>query len=51
MESPKDLKLQLDGKEDAKKFFYVYQNVRMKSKTDEEKAARLVAHLNAEAVK
>ncbi len=46
---PRDLKFQCDGKEDAKKFFYVYENVLMKGKTDEEKADRLLAHLNAEA--
>ncbi len=49
MESSSDLKFQFEGKEDAKKFFYVYENVLMKGKTDEEKAYMLVAHLNAEA--
>ncbi len=49
MESPSNLKFQFDGKEDAKKFFYVYENVLIMGKTDEEKEDRLVAHLNAEA--
>ncbi len=49
MESPRDLKFQFDGKEDPKKFFCIHDNVQMKGKMDEEKADRLVAHLNAEA--
>ncbi len=49
MESLSDLKFHLDGKEDAKKLFYMYENVLMKGRTDEEKANRLVTHLNAEA--
>ena len=49
MESPSDLLHQFNGKEDAKKFCYVYENVQVSGKTDGEKAKRLVAHLNAEA--
>ncbi len=49
MESPSDLKFQFDGEKDAKRFFYVYENVLMKGRKDEEKADRLVAHLNTEA--
>ncbi len=47
MESPSDFKFQLDVRKDPKNFFYVYEIV--KGKTDEGKADRLVAHLNAEA--
>ena len=49
MESSSDLKFQFDGNEDANKFFYVYENVLTDAKTDEEKADRLAAQLNAEA--
>ncbi len=38
-----------DVKEDAKKFFYVYENVVMKEKTEEEKADKMVAFLKADA--
>ena len=44
MASPSDLKYHFSGKEDAKKFFYVYENVVMKNKTEEEKADSLVAY-------
>ncbi len=51
MESSSDLKFQFDGRENAEKLFYLYENVLTKSTRVEEKADRLVAHLNAEAVK
>ena len=34
MASSSELKYDFDGKEDAKKFFYVYENVVMKNKTE-----------------
>ncbi len=37
-----------DGKENAKKFFYVYENVVMKGKTEKEKGDMLVAFLEAD---
>ena len=37
-----------DGNEDAKKFFYVYENMMMKRKTDGKKANKLVAFLKAD---
>ncbi len=49
MEVPGELKCVFDGKEDAKEFFYVYQNVVMKGKAEEEKADKLVAFLKADA--
>ena len=47
--SPRELKYHFSGKEDAKKFFYVYENVDMKTKTEAEKADSLVAYLDGEA--
>ncbi len=38
-----------DCKEDAKKFFYVDENVVMKGKNEEEKAYKLVSFLKADA--
>ncbi len=38
-----------DGKEDAKKFLYVYENVVKKGKTEDEKADKLVDFLKADA--
>ena len=40
MGSPSELKYHFVCKEDARKFFYVYENVVMKNKTEEEKADR-----------
>ncbi len=37
--------LQFDGKEDSKRFSHVYEEVLMSGKKDEEKAARVLAHL------
>ncbi len=48
MEVPGEFKCVFDGKEGAKKFFYVYENVMMKGKTEEEKADKLVAFLKAD---
>ena len=47
--SPSGLKFLFNGKEDAKKFFYVCENVVMKTKTEEEKADSLVVYLDGEA--
>ena len=47
--STSELKYHFSRKEDAKKFFYVYENVVMKTKTEEEKAYSLVAYLDGEA--
>ena len=44
MVPPSELKYHFNGKKDAKKFFYVSENVVMKSKTEEEKADSLVAY-------
>ena len=49
MTSPSELKYHFNGKEDAKKFFYLYENVVMKNKTEEKKADSLVAYLDGEA--
>ena len=49
MASPRELKYHFSGKEDAKKFFYVYESVGMKTKIEEEKADILVAYLDGEA--
>ena len=49
MASPSELKYHFNGKEDAKKLFYVYENVVMKNKTEEEKSDSLVAYLDGEA--
>ena len=49
MASFSELKYHLNGKEDAKKFFYVYKNVVMKNKTEKEEADILVAYLDGEA--
>ena len=46
MASLSELKYHFSGKEDAKKFFYVYENVVMKTKTEEEEADSLVAYLD-----
>ena len=48
MASPSELKYHSNGKEDAKKFFYVFENVGMKNKTEEQKADSLVAYLDGE---
>ncbi len=48
MEVPGELKCVFDGKEDAKKFFYVYKNVVMKGKAEEKKDEKLVAFLKAD---
>ena len=50
MASYSELKYHFSGKEDAKNFFYVFENVVMKNKTEEEKADRLVAYLDGEAI-
>ena len=49
MASPSELKYHFNGKEDAKKFFYVYENVIMKNKIEEERADSLVACLDVKA--
>ena len=49
MASPSEPKYHFNGKEDAKKFFYAYENVVMKTKAEEEKADSLVAYLDGEA--
>ena len=49
MASPNELKYHLSRKEDAKKFFYVHENVVMKNKSEEEKADILGAYLDREA--
>ncbi len=49
MEVPDELKCVFDGKEDAKNFFYVYENVVMKGKTEGENAGKLVTFLKADA--
>ena len=49
MASPSELKYHFNGKKDAKNFFYVYEKVIMKTKTEEEKAYSPVAYLDGEA--
>ena len=49
MASLSELKYHFNGKENTKKFSYVYENVVMKTKTDEERADSLVAYLDGEA--
>ena len=48
MASSSELKCHFSGKEDPKKFFYVYENVVMKTKAEEEKADSLVPYLDVE---
>ena len=48
MASPSELKYHFNGKEDAQKFFYAFENFFMKNKTEEEKADSLVAYLDGE---
>lgn len=50
MDVPGALRMQFDGKEGVKKFFYVYENLVMKDKTEKEKADKLVAELNGDAL-
>ena len=47
--SPGEFKYHFSGKEDMKKFFYVYENLDMKNKSEEETADNLVAYLDGEA--
>ena len=47
--SPSEMKYHFNGKKDAKKFFCVYENIVMKTITEEEKADSLVAYLDGEA--
>ena len=49
MASLSQLKYHFNAKENTKRFFNVYENVVMKTKTDEEKANSLVAYLYGEA--
>ena len=49
MASPSELKYHFNVKEDAKKFFYVHENVVLKNKIEKEKADSLVACLDGEA--
>ena len=49
MASPSEHKYHFNGKEDAKNFFYVYENVVMKNKIEEEEADSLIAYLDGEA--
>ena len=51
MASPSELKYYFSGKEDTKKFFYVYENAVIKNETEEEKRDNLVAYLVGEAFK
>ena len=48
MASLSELKYHFNDKQDARKFFYVYENVVMKNETEEEKAYSLVAYLDGE---
>lgn len=45
MDNPGVLKVQFYGKEDTKKFLYVYMNVVMKEKTEKEKEDKFVTYL------
>ena len=47
--STSELKYHFNRKEGAKKFFYLYENLVMKNKTEEEKADSMVAYLDGEA--
>ena len=49
MTCPGELKYHLNGREDAMKFFYVYENVFVSTNNEEEKADRLVTYLDGEA--
>ena len=51
MVSLSEVKYHFNGKKDAKKFFYVYENVVMKNKIEKGKADSLVTYLYGEAFK
>ena len=48
MRAPRELTL-FSGKGDARKLFYVFENVIMKGASDEDKAEKVVAYLQGEA--
>ena len=48
MASTKELRYHFNSKKDAKKFFYVYENIFVNTKTEEEKTDNLVVYLQGE---
>lgn len=49
MAAPSEFKCSFDGKGSARKFFYLYENVVIKVRSDEEKDERIVAYLTGDA--